>query len=193
MSKSKMLREALDEQVIADRIAFPHDDARRKYLVVPYKARDSADFERIIGDYYAYHHGACISHGGRMPEFHAVQAAKRIIENAYRRRNQTIVNAMADGKDGRNGAMPQILNLVADGLKNEAIEAYVAETIDRAVTADSFAEKKAFVEEVLADWGHLLPERIRRRKAEELAADYRELISSLTDVVREAAGAFRRV
>jgi hypothetical protein len=193
MSTFKSLREALDERVLSERITIPHDEARLKYRLTSNTVRDASEFERIIGDYYAYHHGQCVSHGGKLPEFQAVQAAKRIIENVYRRRNQTILNAISDGTTGNNGGMRQMLDFLNDALKNESLESYIEETFDRHVQVDSWTQKVAVIREVQVEFGHLLPERIRARAAEELAANYKDLLRGIIDGLRETAAAFRRV
>ena len=192
MSTYSSLRKAVDDEVLADRIWLPHDEARLEYKLASTTVHDTPEFERILGDYYAHHHALCVSHGGRMPEFQAVQAAKRIIENLYRRRNQTLVNAVSDAKDGRNGGMGQMLDAIRDALKNEAQENYIAEVIDRHIQMDSYSEKLGLAKDMLAELGPLLPERVRKRTPEELAGDYRELVRTLIDALREAAAAFRR-
>ena len=192
MSTFQNLRDALDELVIAERIEQPHSLARDEYHLASATAKDAAECERVWGDYYGYHYSRCVSHGGRLPDYEAVQRAKRLIENQYRRRNRTILNAVRDCIEGRNGGMSQMLDYIRDGLKNEAMENFIAEVVDRHVAIDSFSQKVALIKEIYAEYGHLLPARNRNRPAEELAADYREVLRSLTDALRDASEGFRR-
>jgi hypothetical protein len=193
MALAQSLIDALDERELAQRIGIPHDEVRLRYHLRSNTVRDAQEFERVIGDYVAYHHEACISPGGRLRDFEAVSRAKQILQSVYRRRNQTLLNAVADGVAGLNGGMMGIINHLADALKEESIENYIEDTIDRHVQIDSWSQKVALMRDLLAHYGHVLPESIRIQPPEKFAADYKALVRGLVEGLRESKSAFRRV
>ena len=193
MSNFLHFLKSVEDHNLAEKVGTPHDEARMKYRLGSNTVANATEFERVIGDYYAYHHSACVSYGGQMVKYEAVQEAKKIIDRAYQRKNQTMMNAVSDAKTGHNGAMRQMLDYIADALKNQALDDYIADTIDQHCRMDSWPEKVSLAKEALQALGHILPEEVRNRAPEELAAGYVQFLRGLVEVIRDSAVAFRRI
>jgi hypothetical protein len=188
-----VLLEEVDEPVIADRVWRRHDQAREDYPDRSITVANATEFENGIGDYYAYHYELCVAPGARMAPAEAIGRAKQIIENDRRRQGQTLLNAFTDAKDGRNGAMRALRDLIGNALKEESTEHYIEDVFCRHVDMDSWSQRVEVMKEFLAQYGRMLPPSHRNQPAERFASGYKTLIRAYVDALRETAAAFRRI
>jgi hypothetical protein len=108
-----------------------------------------------------------------------------MIERVSRDKKQNYSNALADAKDGTNGGMMQMFDCIAEAMKNEDIEDYIAEALDCYAVCDSFTEQRALIQDMFAELGNLLPKRLRNRPPEDFVANYRELVRTvITDILK---------
>jgi len=191
---SEMLAE-LDERYIARVVAMPHNDFRARYHLDSNTVRTFDEFDRKIGDYLNQHSSACVSHGGILSQSEARSRAKEIIEREFRRRlpGSDIVNAYNDAHDGTNNGMRSVLDVIADGLKNESIERHVRDVFDRYVSPNSWSQKVQIIRELIDHCGDFLSSSIRSNPAEQFAHAYQECIRTYTDALQTTSNLFRRL
>ena len=184
---------ALDERRIAQEVAIEHDESRMRYPLSSNTVRDFRQFSEVITDYYNYHHTACISHGGRLSYHEAYGQAKELLEREYRRQNGDIISCFNDAREGTNGGVRVILDMIADGLKARAIERYTATMFDLHVTPNSWEQKLDIISQFIGCCGALLSSSIVTSQPERYAHDYTELIKSYVEGLRRTSSIFRRL
>jgi hypothetical protein len=184
---------ALDERTIAQRVGIPHDETRMRYHPASNTVGDFGEFEALIGDYYNYHFTTCISHGGMLAPNGACSRAKALLENEYRRRRGNIVSAFNDAHEGTNGGMRVILDMIAEGLKAEAIADYVRDAFDKHVTPNSWDQKVDMIRQFISWFHHALSSSVVASQPERYAHEYSELIRSFVEGLRQTSSIFRRL
>jgi hypothetical protein len=192
MGKLDSILQELDELYIVNTITREHDETRMTYRLPRITVDSDAEFDDVIAEYYNYHFTRCISYGGSLPRSEAAGRAKEIIEKAYRRKGMDRLAAYSDGKNGTNGGMRAILDLILESLKDDAVERHIREVIDRYVAPSSFDEQVDIVREIIARMGYK-PAYIDARRPERYARNYEELIRALVESVRTQSSRFRRL
>jgi hypothetical protein len=193
MSSFKNLMAELDEKTIAQKIGIPHDEARIRYSLKSNIVGTYNEFEAVIGDYFAKHFIACVSHGGSLSAFDATSRAKQLIEREYRRRGGDLNSAYNDAHDGTNGGLRLILDIIAEGLKAESVELYIRDVFDRHVTPNSWEEKVEIIRQFISQCGVHLASSIQTEKPERYASNYRELIQAYVTALQRTSSIFRRL
>jgi len=193
MASINSLTTELDEKTIAQVVGIQHDEARISYPLANNTVRNFNDFNRSIGDYCKHHFSRCISYGGRLSDSQATSWAKELIEREYRRRGGDIVTAYNDAHDGTNGGIRAILDIIAEGLKAEAIERYIRDTFDRHITPNSWENKVEIIRQFIVFCGNHLSSSIRRDQPERYAQNYQELIKSYVTALQQTSSIFRRL
>ena len=187
------LLSALDEREIARQVAIRHDAARLRYHLQSNTVADFDQFSDIIGDYYNYHFTECVSCGGTLPASGSRGGAKKLLDNEYRRKSGDIVSAFNDAHDGTNGGMRAVLDIIAEGLKAEAVEDYVRDVFDRHVSPNSWDQKVEMIRQFISYNGNVLSSSIVASQPERYAHDYSELIRSYTEGLKQTSAMFRRL
>ena len=191
MAKIDTLLNALDERTLAQRIGIGHDEARMHYSLRCNTVRDFDEFSDLIGDYYNHHFRICVAHGGSLSTAEAVSRAKQILEKEYRKRRGDINAAFNNAYDGTNGGMRAILDLLAEGIKAEAVENFIREMFDRHVAPNSWEDKVQIVSEFIHRCGGLIASSIQADQPERYAQNYNDLIRSYVDALQQTSSMFR--
>lgn len=181
----------LDESYIVDNISKKHDEARVQYPLKSITVPDDTAFDNLIADYYNYHFTNCISSGGELSRAEAAGRAKEIVTQYYRRRRLDKLNAYSDGKTGTNGGMREILDIIMEALKEEAVERHFRDVIDRFVAPSSWEEQV----EIIQDLFKRIPDsqHINKDQPERYARNYEDLIRGLVEQLRTQSTIFRRL
>ena len=157
MSKLQPIMDELNENAIA-KVTSIIDLLRLKYKINSNTVRDAAEFDWLLTDFLKYMYREGIAPGARMPDFEAGSRAKQILEHAGRRRGQTVMNYLANCIENHEGGARSVLDTLTDALKSEITEHYIEDVLDRHVTMDSWDERMAITEELMAQYGHMLPQ-----------------------------------
>ncbi|MBM3333546.1 hypothetical protein FJY63_02690 [Candidatus Sumerlaeota bacterium] len=193
MTSLEGLLAALSEENLARSVAIPHDEARMAYDGIRSAiVRDFSDFCRIIGDYCAYHFARCV--GGRLNQIDATALAKEIVSTHYRQRHRgNIVSAFHDARLGMQNGIRGILDIIADGLKAEALERFTREVFDHFVPPDNWNEQYEIVKGFILRCGVDMSPRITVADTHKYARDYEELIRTYCSTLRQQSAVFRRI
>ena len=183
----------LDERALAQAVGIPHDEMRMRYRLRSNTVANFDDFSLIIAHYYSVHFTTCISGGGRLSRNQSASRAKEIIEREYKRKGGDIVTAFNDAKDGTNGGMRRILDIIAERLKEEAVEYHIRDTFDRYVTPNSWGQKVEIIKQFIQRYGGFLGAAIRPNQPERYAQNYQELIRSYVSALRATSSIFRKL
>jgi hypothetical protein len=154
---------------------------------------DFEEFSRIIGNYYNYHFTNCVSCGGSLPASEAIGRAKELLEQQYRRHGGDIVTAFNDSRDGTNGGLRVVLDMIAEGLKAESVERHIRDAFDRWVLPNSWELKVEIIRQFIRTYGGFLSSSIRTDQPERFAQQYQELIRSYSAALQKTSSIFRRL
>lgn len=182
----------LDETYIVEHITMQHDEARIQYPLKGITVSDDTEFDDVIADYYNHHFTKCISSGGSLSRAEAAGRAKEIISKEYNRKGMDRLNAYTDGKNGTNGGMRTILDMIMENLKDEAINRHIRDVLDRYVAPTSFDEQVSIVKELIQKVGSGSTY-LDANQPERYARNYEELIRGLADSIKAQAAKFRRL
>jgi len=191
MSTLNYILNELDESYIVEHIAKKHDEARVQYSLTRTTVPNDIEFDDLIADYYNHHFSRCISLGGELSRAEAAGRAKELIVKHYRKKRLDKLNAYSDGKTGSNGGMRQILDIIMESLKEEAIERHYRDVIDRYIAPSSWEEQVEIIEELfrrIPDSPH-----IDKDYPERYARNYEELIRALVEQLKTQSTIFRRL
>ena len=133
-----------------------------------------------------------VSGGGTLSHPEAAGRAKEIIDREYRKKGQDKLNAYVDGKEGTNGGMREILDIIMERLKDEAIERHVRDVLDRYVAPTNFDEKVSIVKEIFLRTA-ISSKYVDINRPERYANNYEELIRGLVDNIKAQAAKLRRL
>lgn len=193
MSVIRELLDTLDERTVAQNVAIPRDQARMAYALPANTIRSFEEFEAALADYYAYHFERCVARGGRLSRTEALGRAKEVLEREYRRRKGDIVSAYNDARDGTNGGLRHVLDVVSEAIKADGVERYVRDVFDRFVAPNDFEGKVRIIREFVAECGTFLSRAIQAERPERYAANYQELVRSYVEGLQQTSTAFRRL
>lgn len=183
----------LDEREIARTAGLPHDEARMAYALRKNTVDSFGEFTQVISDYYSYHFVRCVSGGGALSRAEAEGRAKEIIERKYREKGSTLQGAFADAQEGTNGGLRNILDLIAEQMKYEAVERYIRKVFDDQIDPTSWEDKVSIIKQFIARCGADLAPSIDSRNPERYARDYTELIRSYINALSHTSSIFRRL
>ena len=189
---TSMMRE-LDDRVIAQRVGIPHAEAKRGFRLERVTVGSFSEFKRIIGDFYSHVFAACVTNGGHLTREHAQGQAEALLEREYRRRNSDIVGAYRDARDGTNGTMTQIITLLSEGIKYEAIQLYTRDVFERYVEPSSWTDKVDIIRQFIDAVGPQLGSDIDPATPERYAANFQPLIQSFVERIRHTKETARRM
>jgi len=192
MSVLEKILQELDEAYIVQQITKKHDEARMQYRLNSITVSDDTEFDDVIADYYNYHFGKCISPGASLSRAEAAGRAKEIIDREYRRKGMDRLNAYSDGKEGTNGGMRIILDIIMEHLKAESVELHVRDVIDRYIAPSSFEEQTNIIIEIIKKAG-INTSNIDSDHPERYARNYEELIRGLVESIKTQSAKFRRL
>lgn len=187
---NQILRE-LDEAYLVEHVTKLHDEARIQYPLKSITVSGDTEFDDAIANYYNHHFTRCVSGGGKLSRAEAAGRAKEIISQEYRQSGKDKLHAYADGKNGTNGGMRSILDIIMEHLKAEAINRHIRDVLDRFIAPTSFGEQVSIIKELIEKTGD--SPYLDANKPERYARNYEELIRGLADSIKAQSAKFRRL
>jgi len=187
------LLSALDERVIAQRVATKHDEARMQFHLPSNTVTDFEEFKNIIARYYNYHFTRCVTNGGALTLGDAYGESEELLEREYRRRSGDIVSAFNDAHDGTNGGLRAILDIICEAIKTKSVELYIKNVFASQVDPSDWHTKVSIIGQFIAYCSPYLSSSIVANEPERYAQNYSELIRSYTEGLRQTSSMFRRL
>ena len=184
---------AIDEQTIAQKIELRHDEFRQHYQLRSLIVRDTQEFWDETGRYYADHFAAVVAPGAKLSPAEANGRVRQILEGELRRTGRTLLNLLADARDGRNSGLAGVLNMIANGIKEESVENEIEDVFSRFVDMDSWPARVSIMREFLTRYGHMLPTAITSQPPERYASEWKQLIRQYVEAKQRMASGFRRI
>jgi hypothetical protein len=192
MSQINSLLEELDEGLIAARIGMLHDNARMGYQLRSNTAADYDAFIEVITDYYNYHFQR-VYQCGPLSRFDAEGRATYYVNQAYRQQRGDVTSAFKESRDSVNGGLRRVLDAIADAVKAEHVEAYIENVFRRYVDPVDPESRTEIIRQFMAAHGSQFASVLYIDRPELYARDYKMLIRTYADVIRQGASAYRRM
>lgn len=193
MSDIQRLLTSLDEREIAAKATNKHDEARMRYSLEKNTVSSFEEFEEAIADYYDYHFKIA-SNGGNLSRSECRSRAKQAIERYYQRRERgDIRTAYLDAKDGTNGGLRVILDILTDAFKEESQRHYVTDVFDQLVKPNSFEQKTEIIAQFLKHLHPTVTDSVDVNDPKRYAENYRDLIQAYVDALRTSHRPLRRL
>lgn len=170
------------------RVRTQYHDARDSFR--PATVKDATSCLAQYGEFVNHMQAECVS-GTRFqrPE-DAIGRGRQLVEQTYRRRGQTLNNAISDAIRGELGRQ---LDEMTEMMASESVENYVDDIVARYMPPDSWDTRVAMMAALSESFGSLLPDQLRALPAEQLASDYREIIRGVINMRDQIAAVYRRV
>jgi hypothetical protein len=182
----------LDERGIATHVGRHHDNARLQFAPPGNQVNSFTEFRQLVCQFYNFQLTQSLG-AGPVPEYEAWGRVKPILEQAYRRRRQTINNAIADAIEGTNGGVRGILDTIADAMKEESVQNFTEGAFDNVCPPNSWSGKVELMRQFQHQYGEALGEPVRSMPAEAYASHYKELLQSFVHHMNDVARQFRSV
>jgi len=192
MSVLNRILDELDEHYIVKYVTQKIGDANIQYHLRKNTVSSDTEFDDVIADYYHFMFGRCISRGASLPRAEAAGRAKEIIFGEYQRKRMNKLDAYRNGKDGTNGGMRAILDIIYHHIDDQATEYHIRDVIDRYVRPSAFHEQVALVREMLTS-SPMRSSSIDEAHPERYARDYEELVRILMQGRKSFGSVFRRI
>lgn len=192
MPTLKRMLEELRPEAIAEAVGQAHDAARSGYRLDSNVVSDFREFEDEIETYYRHHYRMAVDGGADLGRVECLGRAKELIDKTYRRKGRNLMAAYRNASAGLDGGLRGVLDLIADGLKEESVERRVRDVLDRYMSPDDPDEKIDVVAQILEEFHHLLPDHIDRTRPELLISETDALVRELVEAFKRASDVLRR-
>ena len=193
MGTINSLLSALDERVVAQRVAIKHDEARMQYHLPSNTVMDFEEFKNIIARYYNHHYTRCVTNGGALTPGDAYGKSEELLEKEYRRRRGDIVSAFNDAKDGTNGGLRAVLDIICEAIKAESVELYIKNVFASQVDPSDWHTKVSIIGQFITYCSPYLSSSIVASQPERYAQNYSELIRAYVEGLKQTSTMFRRL
>ena len=161
----------IDADVLAKEIGLPIDSARARYVMGELLVDSNDEFHDAASAFYL----ALLRHAGVVPAStadHAVaDEALALLERAFASKGG-VGAARAEARDGINGGMRFVLDVMTEQYKLEQQSKHVASVLQEALDPLNWNERVAFIRALLDRLGHHLPADLRSQPPERFARHY---------------------
>lgn len=173
------------------RESIPHDRARASYPLSSTTVNSWQDFEQILADYYR-HHCRGVGGGDYGDASQNLAEAKNLAMRGAGR-NTTIKKLFRDATSGADGGVRQVLDHLADGIKQQFLERYISDKFDAYISPCSIDEATEIIRQFFEKYQHILPTSIDFGKPMYYAANYKEYLNLFAQSMASVASEFRRL
>lgn len=169
MGKYDDIMQHLNPRTVIEKTEIPHDNARAGCTLQSSVVSSHSEFEDLLIAYVAHHMQETL---GRAPppEF-CLDKARRFLEHSV-----GFDNAVFMAMSGSEGGMPNVLNQVSDGFKQEAKQAYFSYILDRYIDPLSFEDTVEVMRELKERIGAYSPQAFGYIEPEQMAGSYRDIL-----------------
>ena len=164
----------IDSQVLLTNIGHSIDEARASFIMDSVTVESNEEFNDTIATFMLHMSRHYRGASATMDREASRSEAHDLLEKTFSAKGGSIA-ALAEGKNGTNGGMRFILDVMTEQFKKEEQEKYINMIFKEALDPMVWEEKLAFISAFLERIKHQLPPDIKMRSPEEYANHY-ELI-----------------
>ncbi len=187
----KILAE-LSEENLTEKIGQRLDEARGSYIMDTVTVKNSFEFNDTITAFYAHMFRHTSSPGGHAKRDALSANAIKLVEKAFKKKGGYKA-ALSEGKDGTNGGMRLVFDVMTEYLKQEEKGEYI--TMVFKVTIDPFDwdAKVRFMEAFMERIGPELPADLRDLPAKKLADNWETIIRHYVELKAKVSDLLKRL
>ncbi len=187
----KILAE-LSEENLTEKIGKRLDEARGSYIMDTVTVKNSFEFNDAITAFYAHMFRHTSSPGGHAKKDALSANAIKLVEKAFKKKGGYKA-ALSEGKDGTNGGMRLVFDVMTEYLKQEEKGKYI--TMVFKVTIDPFDwdAKVRFMEAFMERIGPELPADLRDLPAKKLADNWETIIRHYAELKAKVSDLLKRL
>ena len=166
----------MDPKKINEAVEMKHREARNKYDLKKVKADGYDSMMAEVVKYVQHHHKETMQ--GEMPEHMASGKARMLLDQIYKKQGG-VAGALSEAKKGNMG---KVLNEIADALESEERSHYVQHVFNK-IDPQDFDGHVEIAKQYKSKFEHLLPDKMKKKSAEQVAHNYESLIHHHINVV----------
>jgi hypothetical protein len=189
MANLQRILDLLDERTLAQEVWLANDMARERYRLERATVSDWDEFLEEITTYYEWHFRQTRG-DANLVKYSLESSASKIVEQAYSSQGG-MEAAVRNAKTGTGGGLSGVLTAIAQHLRQEHEEHYVGHILRKHINPMDWDEVVDLMRQYLRRFGGDLPRGSRVKKPEELAKNWRELITmhaKVMSAVRDRLG-----
>jgi len=182
----------LSEENLTEKIGQRLDEARGSYIMDTVTVKNSFEFNDAITAFYAHMFRHTSSPGGHAKRDALSANAIKLVEKAFKKTGGYKA-ALSEGKDGTNGGMRLVFDVMTEYLKQEEKGEYI--TMVFKVTIDPFDwdAKVRFMEAFMERIGPELPADLRDLPAKKLADNWETIIRHYVELKAKVSDLLKRL
>jgi len=182
----------LSEENLAEKVGLRLDEARLSYVTKTVTVRDGFEFNDAITAFYAHMFRHTSSPGGHAKRDALSADAIKLVEKAFEKKGGYKA-ALSEGKNGTNGGMRLVFDVMTEYLKQEEKGEYI--TMVFKVTIDPFDwdAKVRFMEAFMERIGPELPADLRDLPAKKLADNWETIIRHYVELKAKVSDLLKRL
>lgn len=171
----------LDPRTRAMLVSVKHDEARETFPLQKQTVDNEKEFRKVITDYYKWQFRAIVPNA-EVPDDFAGPFAWSLVEKAYGHKGG-MEAAFRAAKIGVDGGLSGVLNAIHMQMKKQQEEAYINHVLHSVIDSLDWNQRVELMREYLGRFaGHLSPA-TKPKSAEELAANWEELIKMTVELL----------
>ena len=174
-----------------NRVTIPHDRARASYSLSSTTVNSWQEFEHYLADYYRHH--CRVVGGGDLGSVSQNLTEAKTLATRGAGRNTTIKKLFRDSESGADGGLRQVLDHLANGIKQFFLERYITDAFDRYVSPCNIDEATELMRQFFEKYQHILPTSIDVGKPMYYAANFKEYLNLFAQSMTSVASEFRRL
>ena len=174
-----------------NRVAIPHDQARASYPLSSTTVNNWPEFEHYLGDYFCHH--CRVVGGGDFGDVSQNLAEAKTLAMSGAGRNTTIKKLFRDSESGADGGLRQVLDHLANGIKQKFLERYISDKFDAYLSPCNIDEATELMRQFFEKYQHILPTSIDFGKPMYYAANFKEYLNLFAQSMVSVASEFRRL
>jgi hypothetical protein len=176
MSKLKQMDADLNPRTILEKTQIPHDNARAGVTLQSSTVSNYHEFEDTVIAYVSHHTHMIL--GTALPPELCLDKARRFLDSSL-----GWDNAVYIAMSGDDGGVPNILNQINDGFKNESKSAYITYFVDKHIDALDFSQVVGVMKEIKERIRVYSPESFNYISPEQMSVNYRDILWKYIDSV----------
>ena len=166
----------LNPRTILKKTQIPHDNARASVTLQYSTVSNYHEFEDLSIAYVSHHTYMIL--GTALPPELCLDKARKFLDQSI-----GWDNAVYIAMSGDDGGMPNVLNQINDGFKNEAKSAYITYFVDKHIDALDFSQVVGVMSEIKERIRVYSPESFQYISPEQMSANYRDILWKYIDSV----------
>ena len=171
----------LDPRTMAMLVSVKHDEARETFPLQKMTVENVQAFRTVTTEYYKWQFRAIVPNA-ELPDDYAGPYAWSLIQKAYGHKGG-VEAAFRAARFGVDGGLSGVLNAIHMQMKKQQEEAYINHVLHSVIDPLDFDQRVELMREYLGRFANQLSPATKPKSAEELAANWEELLKMTVELL----------